>query len=335
MTSRTLTRSAAAGALALVTLTTVGAAACPRPDVDPQDAPTIAAAPLVDRSTDTASRGTGRDLPPDPALPEATPAPVATAPAPAEPTPAPRPTPEATPDQGAPSAVGIPDGTALTPMAGGTVEASGEIANAVFDSDVVFTGSDLTLRNVRVNGEAIIRGDRVQVTGSEVAALSISGSDSVTITGTEVFGLTGRDGIHITSDTGPVTGVVIRDCLIHDPKVTATSHYDGIQVRGVDGLTLERVRIDLGAFVPQHNAALFLEDANGGNRNVTVTDSVLLGGGYTLYSFAGNVAITDSVLAGGEWGTLFPSSRTQDVVRFSGNTDDVGRPLRLLPGAIG
>jgi hypothetical protein len=220
-------------------------------------------------------------------------------------------------------------------MAGGTVDASGEIANVVFDSDVVFTGSDLTLRNVRVNGEAVIRGDRVQVQGSEFAALSISGADSVTISGTEVFGLTGRDGIHITSDTGPVTGVVIRDSLIHNPKVTATSHYDGIQVRGVDGLTLERVRIELGAFVPQHNAALFLEDANGGNRNVTVTDSVLAGGGYTLYSFADDVAITDTVFGGGEWGALFPASRTQDVVEFSGNTDAAGRAVALLAGAIG
>ncbi|KGM15107.1 hypothetical protein N867_11985, partial [Actinotalea fermentans ATCC 43279 = JCM 9966 = DSM 3133] len=253
------------------------------------------------------------------------------------PTSTPAPAPSATPaaPSSAPGAVGIPDGTALAPMAGGTIDASGEIANVVIDSDVVFTGSDLTLRNVRVNGEAIIRGDRVQVASSEFAALSISGSDAVTIAGTEVFGLTGRDGVHITSDTGPVTNVVIRDSLIHNPQVTATSHYDGIQVRGVDGLTLDGIRIDLGAFVPQHNAALFLEDANGGNRNVTVTRSVLEGGGYTLYSFASDVRITDTVLGSGEWGILFPSSRTGEVTEFRGNTDDAGRGLALRPGAIG
>lgn len=338
MTSRTLTRSAAAGALALVTLTSVGAAACPRPGPGPTggDATGATPAPAVVR-TETVSRGAARELPPDPALPEAPPAPVATAPTP-EPAPAPGPVPTPDPQPAAVSAVdgvGVPEGTALTPMAGGIVDASGEIANAVFDSDVVFTGSDLTLRNVRVTGEAIIRGDRVQVAGSEFGALSISGSDDVTVVGTEVFGRTGLDGIHITSDTGPVTRVVIRDSLIHSPKVTATSHYDGIQVRGVDGLTLERVRIDLGAFVPQHNAALFLEDANGGNRNVTVTDSELVGGGYTLYSFASGVRITGTVFGGGRWGNLFPRSRTGDVVEFSGNTDDAGRALELRPGAIG
>ena len=253
-------------------------------------------------------------------------------PAPSSPEPAPAP--------GAPGevAVGVPDGVSLSTYTGSrTLREDGQVLeNVVVPSDLVVTGHGVTLRNVRVEGNLIFRRTAdVRLETSEVASLSISGSEGVVVTGVEVFGLRGVDGVHITSGRAPTRDVTLSDVWVHSPQVSGRSHYDGIQVRGVDGLTLERVRVELGEWQRQFAAALFLEDANGGNRDVTVVDSRFEGGGYTLYAFADDVTIEGTVFDGGRWGHLFPRSWTSEITVFEGNTDADGNPLQLRSTSIG
>ena len=218
-------------------------------------------------------------------------------------------------------------------MAGGYVRtANATIANKVITGDVTFAGSGLTLRNVRVTGTATFRGDDVTITDSEFGAVVLSGTARLTATRIDVFGASGKDGIHITSDTGPATAVVIADSWIHNPVVTSTTRYEGVVVRGVDGLTLRNTLVDLGAYTSQHHAALFLEHANGGNRNVTVTGSRLLGGTYVLASTATNVQVTGSVLGNGATGYLAPSAT--GITAFTGNTTPAGAQLSYTGGTI-
>lgn len=225
---------------------------------------------------------------------------------------------------------GVPAGAQLTPMAAGwRHDANTTIANKFFDGDVTFVGDNLTVRNVHVTGSLAFRGDNIVVQNSQAGAFALSGTSGVRVSGLEVFGSLGEDGMHITSDTGRVSDVVIEDTWVHNPIVKPHSHYDGIQVRGVDGLTLRRVLIDIGPWITQSNAALFLENANGGNADITVEDSMFLGGGYTLYSFGTNVRVTNSVFDGGRWGHLFPSSQVGNITQFSGNTDASRRALSL------
>jgi hypothetical protein len=225
---------------------------------------------------------------------------------------------------------GVPVGVTLAPMTGGTVSTSATtIADRVITGDVLFTGSSLTLRNVRVTGEAIFRGSGIVVEDSEFGAVSVSGATNIRLSRVDVFGSAGRDGVHITSDSGRASDVVLEDVWIHNPSVTASSHYDGIQVRGVDRLTLRRVAVELGAYQPQQNAALFLENANGGNRSVTVEDSWILGGGYAFYSFAADVRIRRTTFGGARWGHLFPQSQAANIVEFADNRDTGGTPLGL------
>ena len=99
---------------------------------------------------------------------------------------------------------------------------------------------------------------------------------------------------------------------------------------GKDDHDPRRVAVDLGGYQPQYNAALFLEDVAGGNRNVTVADSRFTGGGYEVYSFGVNVAYRGDVFGGGRWGHLFPSSPTFAITEFAGNADTSGNPLRLV-----
>lgn len=220
---------------------------------------------------------------------------------------------------------GVASGATLTPMAGGTVSATGVVANRVITGDVVFTGSGLTVRNVRVTGHAVFRGDDLVIEDSEFGSWALSGTERVRAARVEVFGNPGQDGLHVTSDTGPVRDVVVADSWIHNPLVANGSHYDGIQVRGVDGLAVQNVVIDLGAYATGQNASVFLEDANGGNRNVLVQGSWLLGGGYTVVSYGTNVRVTDTVVRAGRWGYLNPDSWT--LAAFNGNVADGGGPL--------
>jgi len=224
---------------------------------------------------------------------------------------------------------GVTAGRTLTALAGGTVATSGVIADRVITGDVTFTGSSLTLRNVRVTGSAIFRGDNLVIEDSELGALSLSGTQNVRVSRVEITGAAGSDGIHVTSDSGRAGGVLLEDTWVHNPLVTATSHYDGLQVRGVDGLTLRRVAIDLGPHNPQHNAALFLENANGGNRTVVVEDSWILGGGYAFYAFATDVAVRRTTFGGARWGNLYPQSEASAIVEFADNRDPNGTVLGL------
>ena len=246
-------------------------------------------------------------------------------------------TPSAAVTTGLPTAdtVGVPAGTSLTAMASGVVETGGTtITNRVITGDVRFTGSNLTLRNVRITGHAVFRGDNIVLEDSEVGALSLSGTMGATVSRVDVTGSAGNDGIHITSGSGPAGRIAIRDTWVHNPLVTATSHYDGIQVRGVDGLVLERVAVDLGAHKPQYNAALFLEDMGAANRNITVASSRFTGGGYEMYSYALNVAVRNTTFSGGRWGHLYPSSPTFTITEFANNTDGAGNHLKLAGSAF-
>ncbi|MBO1751992.1 right-handed parallel beta-helix repeat-containing protein [Actinotalea sp. BY-33] len=256
------------------------------------------------REDDSPSRGGTRD--PEPSAPEPT-------------TPAPT-----TPGGGSPTTGPGVDAGLTDPGALRTVPASGlkdgeVLQNARITGDMVVTGKDVTLKNVQVDGEIILRGSGATVTDSKVGALSVSGAAGVTISRVEISGASGKDGIHVTSDTGRVTDLVIEDSRIHSPAVTANSHYDGIQVRGVDGLTLRGNSFELGPHKPQLNAAIFLQEANGGNTNVTIDDNYVDGGGFTLYLAGKNVAITNNTFGpNGRWGLVYPKSDTSSVA-FRGN----------------
>ena len=217
-------------------------------------------------------------------------------------------------------------------MAGGHVRASGTtIADVVIEGDVTFLGDGLTLRNVRVTGTAIFRGDDLRVEDSELGAVVLSGTQGATLSRVEVFGRSGRDGILINSRTTQVTDVVIEDSWVHSPAVTAGSGYEGIDVRGVDGLTIDNVLVDLGAHHPEHVAALRLHDDNGGSKRVTVTGSRLLGGTHVLESEHAEVTVLNSVLGNSAGALLEPGST---LATFTGNTTPAGEPLTYAGGTV-
>jgi hypothetical protein len=109
---------------------------------------------------------------------------------------------------------------------------------------------------------------------------------------------------------------------------TATSHYDGIQVRGVRGMLLRGNNFDLGPWEEMYNAAIFLENANGGNYDVVIDRNWIGGGGYTLYLFAANVQFTNNVMTEprGHWGLLYPGANLSTITRYNNIWESTGQP---------
>lgn len=203
---------------------------------------------------------------------------------------------------------GTSDATALRPHAGGTLDEDGLVLEDVLISeDVILSGSGQTLRNVRVEGQVRITGGGTLIEDTEVGALIISGGTDVAVRRLEVFGHLGKDGMHVSSDTGRAADITIEDSWIHSPAITPESHYDGIQVRGVDRLVLRGNHFDLGEFQPELNAAIFLQDANGGNADVLIEGNWIGGGGYTLYLFGDGIVVRDNIFGpDGEYGLRYP-----------------------------
>src|SRR5690606_2395601 len=102
-----------------------------------------------------------------------------------------------------------------------------------------------------------------------------------------------------------------------------------IQVRGVDGLTLRGNSFELGAYKPQFTAAIFLENANGGNTNVTIEGNYIDGGGYTVYLGGKNTKFVNNTFgSSAEFGILYPRSDMSSVTA-SGNIGPDGKPINF------
>lgn len=199
---------------------------------------------------------------------------------------------EARPDA---SNTGVPAGTALRPWTHGSrLQTAGVVLDG-YDFSALPAGSyyritanHVTLRNCRMGSGLLIQlATNVRVERCEiVGGVSVSGAIDVVLDRNRIHG-SGDDLLHVTSDTGRARNILFSNNLVHDPRPVCGAHADGIQVRGVDNLSLVNNAIDMGPWrqvcgLDALNAAVFLEAANGGNANVTLEGNFLNGGGYTL-----------------------------------------------------
>lgn len=234
------------------------------------------------------------------------------------------------------SNTGIPVGTTLTNYTGPT---SSNASNVTYDGvnftatgGYQFYGNNITIRNSRFASSPVFYGDNLRIERSEIInGFALSGTQNVVVEYTRLHSLR-ADGIQVTSDTGPATNITLANNLIHDSNPSNDAHADGLQVRGVDGLTITNNVFDMGVFIPvgtggPKNSAIFLEGGNGGNKNITLNGNYLNGGGYIMYINTGvNYRITNNRFGpDGKFGTILNSSSASTITQWSGNVmDDSG-----------
>ena len=155
--------------------------------------------------------------------------------------------------------------------------------------------------------------------------VNLSGTGTVNLRYNRIYNFT-SDAIHITADTGSVTNVTLTGNYIHSPTPQCGAHADGLQVRGVTGLLLDNNSFDMGPWAQvcgqdALNAALFFEDANGGNSGITVRDNYLNGGGFIVYfdESSGQIFKDSAFGSNGEYGYAYPGSDPSDFSDRTGN----------------
>jgi Right handed beta helix region len=168
-------------------------------------------------------------------------------------------------------------------------------------------GNNVTLHNVSVAGSILVTGDNAMIDHVTTQGIGISSASGTTVQYANI-GYSKGDGIHVTSDSGRmIRNAVLRYNYIHDPRVPSDAHYDGTQVRGVNGLTIDCSVYDPGPFQDTFNAAVYLEDANGGDTNVRVTNNWLYGHAFPVMVDAGTSTFTKNRIGGDiKWDVCYP-----------------------------
>lgn len=196
-------------------------------------------------------------------------------------------------------------------------------------SDLTISGNGVKVRNVRVDGTVLITGENVRLKRVTAEHIGISSAVDVVVAKSNI-GYSPDDGIHVTSDGDRlVRDVVLRYNLVHHPEAPPESHYDGTQVRGVDGMVIRCSVYRAGPFQETMNANIFLENANGGVSDVTIARNWLYGSAWSVMVSANSARLVGNRVGGApHWGYCYLSSGKDSIVA-SGNMAMDGGRVRL------
>ncbi len=182
-------------------------------------------------------------------------------------------------------------------------------------------GSDVTIKNVHVDGTITVSGDRVRIRRTTAQGIFVSSGTKVSVKRSKVESSL-DDAFHITSDRGTlVRNVRLRYNFVHRPVTPNENHYDGVQVRGVDKMSISCSTFRAGPYHDNFNAAIFLENANGGDSNVQVRDNWLFGFAFSVMVDSPSAVFTGNKIGGDiKWGPCLLLESAGSSFTSSGNT---------------
>ena len=260
-----------------------------------------------------------------------------------------------------PDTVGVPAGTALTPVAsahlpagaswsGGELDISGNnitIAGLNIDGNIHITGENDTLEDSFVSGtgdpevliydgaiNTLIKSDEVEAPNAYTGAINNANGEPAEIIDSYIHD-------NCTAWLGP--GNITNNYLISDVDVGGDCHNEAIYVPGNNSTTWPAS--PWGPAGPaytdiQHNtllnpfgqtAAVFLDNhASGPNHNVTENDNLMAGGGYVTYGDSNGDGSTNIVITNNRFSRLYYSDggyygvedQNNAATTFSGNIWD-------------
>jgi hypothetical protein len=235
---------------------------------------------------------------------------------------------------------GVPAGVTLTPSSSLVINTPGTVIEGLdIKGSVIINAPNVTLKNCKVTSS----GDNVvlikpKITGGVIKNCEIDnlsgGGQCIAGQGTFL-----RNNIHDCADGIDVRGdnTVIQDNFIHRMNGTADSHLDGIQADG----GFSNLTINHNTVINEQNqtSAVMLNNYWGPIDTVTITNNLLVGGGYTVYinevakgqasgGTVTNVTIKNNRIGRGFWGTFDVRSELGNAPIISGN---IGTTIGELP----
>ena len=161
--------------------------------------------------------------------------------------------------------------------------------------------------------------------------ITAASSSNMTLYRCKITGYDDQDGMHITSDRGTMCdNILIQECYSGSPTATSGNHVDALQVRGSTGLHMIGNYFHQGnTFSSLFNAALFLEEANGGNSGFLIEDNYFKGGGWWTTYLDGTGTFRNNTL---DWpndgtGLIFNTNTFPAGITAYGNVDGSGNPI--------
>ena len=236
---------------------------------------------------------------------------------------------------------GVPDGVTLLPSGDVVITKPGTVVSGLNITGTVYiNAANVTLQNCKITSNSFsavqIKDGNAGVTiqDCEIDGTGKNNEGSSGITGVGTFLRNNIYNVENGINVGPGRGTVIEGNYIHDLKASGSPHYDGIQIDG--GQTDTIVRHNTVINDHTQTAAVMIDNYFGPVTNILVTDNLLVGGGYTIYSdgqFNGGamtgVQITNNQVGGGHWGPLNANS-TSPV--YTGNGSDAVAIAATLNG---
>jgi hypothetical protein len=251
---------------------------------------------------------------------------------------------------------GVPPGTPLTPASGlVTLSTAGQVyENKVLTGGIVVTAPNVTIRNVKVIKQGVYQAIHARRQEGDTSGLRIEDVE-IDMQGDEGgYGII-EDGftavrtyIHDGSDCGHLgTNSTIRDsfCSVGPDAnndgwadssgfCSGSEHFDGYSTDGGANQVYDHNTIRNPC---SQTSAILISTNSGAVNNVTITNNLMAGGGWTLYCAAttpgvgGNETVTGNRFArtynqkGGGYG---PAAYCNDVDQWSGNVwDDTGQAI--------
>lgn len=204
---------------------------------------------------------------------------------------------------------------------GATTLADGSTLQDVRVPSLEISGSDVTVRNVQVDGRVLVTGDRVRIRRVTAQGVGISSASDVSVKRSRIES-SPDDAFHVTSDAGElVTNVTLDHNFVHRPVTPSENHYDGVQVRGADGMRISCSTFRAGRYHDNFNAAVFLENANGGTSDVEVDHNWFFGFAFSVMVDSPSSTFTDNKIGGDiQWGPCLLLESAGDSFTSDGNT---------------
>ena len=236
---------------------------------------------------------------------------------------------------------GVPDGVTLLPSGDVVVTKPGTVISGLNITGTVYIDADnVTLQNCKITSTSfsvvqIKAGNTgVVVQDCEINGVGSNNAGSSGITGAGTFLRNDIYNVENGINVGPERGTLIEGNYIHDLQASGSPHYDGIQIDG--GQTDTIVRHNTVINDHTQTAAVMIDNWFGPVTNILVTDNLLVGGGYTIYSdgqFTGGamtgIQITNNHVGGGYWGDLNSNSTSPT---YTGNIKDATTIVDTLNG---